>query len=279
MSTAYAEDGDLTGNVTGGDVNTRGDTVPAQVARQSEAKQEMAAAYRAAKIGRGSASAFEETAQAYTAMYGQIQPRRSSAQIVSRSSASAQLVEAAAADRVLSLEHYGQINDYFCGPGTGRMLLKYLQAGTSAYNGASQDQEHIGGADHMRTEINQVTAWDSGLFRIGINRWREGTNLGYYTDKDDPNVAYFVNSLTFDVDYGYPLAADTVEFAGGAHYNGHPQGLKIGHWIAAHGYYNNAASTRFADPSTTIWTGAQQHFTYDTSDFVTRFLNTNGITW
>lgn len=131
----------------------------------------------------------------------------------------------------------------------------------------------------MRTWANGTTAWDSGRFRIGLNRWREGKDDGYYVDKHDPTVTYFKNSLTYGVDYGFPLGADTVEFKGGTHYNGHPN-LKIGHWIVGHGYYDDAGRTRFADPAAPdLYPNASKHFSYNTSDFVNRFLEYNGITW
>src|SRR5690606_7591983 len=124
------------------------------------------------------------------------------------------------------------------------------------------------------------TGWSTGLFRIGINRWRQGTNTGYYIDTADPSGTYFKDALLYDIDRGMPFGANTVEFYNGAHYNGHPNRVDpIGHWIVAHGYYSYGASARFADPSTTVWSGVAPHFTRASLAFADTFLNSNGITW
>ena len=132
----------------------------------------------------------------------------------------------------------------------------------------------------MKTWDNEVTQWSTGLFRIGMNRWRHGTNAGWYVDKHDPSVDYFKNALELDIQqYSNPFAADTVELLNGTHYNGHPTNRLIGHWLVVHGFDNNGNQTRFTDPSTSIYPNASNKFNYNTSNFVTTFLNHNGITW
>jgi len=244
---AFANQGAGLGTSTGGDVNTRGETVPLTVQRAAARKQAAAASYVHAKRLRVRSASGATTEQAAT--------------------------------KVLAVRHYGQIKSFYCGPASGKMILKYLDAGPSRYNHRLQTQRRIGGPAHMATDVNGKTSWASGLFRVGLNRWREGKSDGFYVDKHDPSVSYFTNALTLDVDRGYPFGADTVEVAGGVHYNGHPTNQTIGHWIVAHGYFGGGTSTRFADPSTTVWSTPSDHFTYTTSDFVNRFLNQNGITW
>lgn len=53
------------------------------------------------------------------------------------------------------------------------MILKFLNEGASAYNGAGQIQGNIGGTAHMKTWDNGKTGWASGLFRIGLGHQTE----------------------------------------------------------------------------------------------------------
>jgi hypothetical protein len=63
------------------------------------------------------------------------------------------------------------------------------------------------------------------------------------------------------------VLANTVEYAGGGHYNGHPDRL-IGHWIVGYAYSDSAAKLSFADPATGLsgYTGSQK-FSISTSAF------------
>lgn len=71
----------------------------------------------------------------------------------------------------------------------------------------------------------------------------------------------------------------TVELAGGAHYNGHPN-RTIGHWVAAYGYSSNAAIGSFADPSTSVWAGVSARFNFSTGIFRDNWLaNGNGVVY
>jgi len=273
--------------VGGGGIGGPGLQIAPAAREQASAKQAVADAYLAAKRGEASPAAYKGQLRAYAHRYGleagsSLQrdsmgdpatwagnslPHDESIELLSTSS------------KVLSVNHFGQINGYFCGPAAGKMIVHYMGDGDSAFNGASQTQKAIGGKEHMRTWINDATHWKDDLFRIGLNKWRQGKADAYYVSVDTPSVSKFLSSLTFDVDYGFPMAADTVELAGGTHYNGHPVNQTVGHWVVAHGYYGDGASTRFADSSTSVWSAPNAHFTYDTSNFVSRFLWDNGITW
>lgn len=160
------------------------------------------------------------------------------------------------------------------------MILKRLSAGNSAYNNATQVQNHIGGSAHMRTDINGKTGWGSGLFRIGLNRWLSASNSGWYVNEGSPSPAYFKNALRIDIEsWDHPFGADTVELAGGAHYNNHPRNQTIGHWLTVSAYRNYGETTRFSDPSTSVWSAASQAFNASTNSFVNTYLQNNGITW
>jgi hypothetical protein len=180
--------------------------------------------------------------------------------------------------RTLTLTHYAQAKSYWCGPATGAMLVKIINGGkVSHYNGASFTQGHFAGPDHMNTEAAGATTWGSGNFTRGVNRWL-GTS--YYQQVHAPSGSTMASALRSTIGTnGRPVAADTVEFAGGNHYNGHPVGSTIGHWILAYGYYNSGENIRFADPSTSVWSGVAKTFTADTSTFTSRYLQSNGVAY
>jgi hypothetical protein len=101
---------------------------------------------------------------------------------------------------------------------------------------------------------------------------------GWYADVATPGLTGYRRKLKFDVDYNHGMGVSTVEFANQTHYNGHPN-KKIGHWIVGHGYDNKGGQGKYADPATTVWGSVNPHFWYDTSDFVSNFMGSNGITW
>lgn len=177
----------------------------------------------------------------------------------------------------LNLTHYAQEKGYWCGPAAGKMIIKMLKGGgPSAYNGATFTQTHFAGADHMRTEINGATTWSSGDFVRGVNRW---LGQSWYQQTNSPSAATVKSALRSNIgSLGRPVAADTVEFAGGKHYNGHPD-QTIGHWIVAYGYSNSGDTVKFADPATSVWSGVNATFSADTSTFTNNYLQSNGIAY
>lgn len=179
----------------------------------------------------------------------------------------------------MALNHYPQKKSYWCGPATGKMILKWLNAGTSAYDGKIQVQANIANDNHLKTETNGVTSWASGRFRIGLNRWLSGSDKGWYIDTAKSSTTTFRNAVVYGVDTSHPFGADTVEFAGGYHYNNHPANQTIGHWIVVRGYGSYGDTTYFADPATSVWGAVAPMFTANTNNFVNRHLQNNGITW
>lgn len=181
--------------------------------------------------------------------------------------------------RTLRLKHKGQAKSYWCGPAAGAMIVDSIFGGPikSKYNGAGFGQASFAGPAHMETERHGKTAWDSGLFARGVNRW---IGANHYQQVDSPSVATMRGALRSSIGLGgRPVAADTVEFAGGKHYNGHPTNQTIGHWIVAFGYEDGGAKVKFADPSTTVWSGVSPKFKANTKYFTNTFLQSNGIAY
>ena len=179
----------------------------------------------------------------------------------------------------LALTYRAQQEFWYCGPASGIMMLQMLKAGPSKVTGAIKTQRNLADAAHMRTDINRATPWASHLFRIGLNKWRQGKATGYYVDFDSPGYVDFKRMLVADVDRGYPIGADTVELRNDTHYNNHPRSKLIGHWIVGYGYSDYGGASAFADPSTSVWKGVNKTFTAPVNSFVPKFLHTNGIVW
>jgi hypothetical protein len=261
----------LTG--TGGDDSGPGDQVSAQMQEMEAAKAAVAEAYVEAAYGEGTVAEFRAARRVYVQRWGEKLPRWSAYRTGPRARK--------AAGRILAVDQYPQINEYFCGPASGKSILAYLNAGPSAVNGVSQNQEHIGGPAHMKTSGNRETAWSTSLFRKGLNLWRQNSPTGFFVDKASPSASQFRTSMFYDIDGSHPFGADTVEFFGGAHYNGHPEiGRNIGHWLVVRGYQENGDKTNFVDPSAnSIYANANPYFTAPTNSFVNTYLQSNGITW
>jgi hypothetical protein len=184
--------------------------------------------------------------------------------------------------RELAVNQVGQTKGYYCGPASGYMILDYLKRkkggpSKSKKNNASLSQANLAKSAHMNTDGNNGTPWTSKNFVKGLNAFY-GQN--WYVQVNRPSSSSFKAALVHSIGgNGYPVAADTVEMAGGVHYNGHPSNRTIGHWIVAYRYTSCGATAYFADPSTTVFSNANAKFSYDGSLFASRFLQNNGIAY
>lgn len=152
-------------------------------------------------------------------------------------------------------------------------MLRYLQYSTSRYNGVTLSQTNVASATYLGTTSSSGTTWVSKGMQTGTNKWMQQSN---YVQVQSPSASTVRGAFTLTIGAsGQPLAADTVEWAGGAHYNGHPD-RTIGHWIVGYGYADLGVSTRWLDPATSVYPGASQTFTVNTDSFVS-FLQSNGI--
>jgi hypothetical protein len=186
--------------------------------------------------------------------------------------------------RTLPVRHYAQKRSYYCGPAAAQSILALLHPGPSEYDGATLKQSALAGRPYLRTDASRSTPWTAGRMRVALNRWAYGdSRYGWYVNNASPTVAEFRDALATNIDFGIPFAADTVEFAGGAHYNNHPVNRTIGHWIVVSGYAADGATTRFVDPARSeavSWGDLPDAgFSHPTDAFVRRHLQHNGIVW
>ncbi len=260
------------GNVTGGDVTPAG----AAPAMTQQAKDKVAAtlAWDAATEAGDTVGAAKAT-KAYTAKWG---GAGGGSQVTSMSvTTSAATALVAPASRTLGVVQVGQHNGFFCGPASGYEIIRFLHGAgfRSRFDGSAPGQAGLGNANHMATTKNRVTDWRSGRYVTGVNRWR-GRND--YVQVNAPSASLLNTVFRQSIGaQGMPFAADTVEFAGGAHFNGHPN-RTIGHWITAYGYSSSGAVGLWADSSTTLFPAAKRTFSYNTASF-SRFLRSNGIAY
>jgi hypothetical protein len=276
----------VVGNLTGGDVSSQ----PTVNSRQALDKLALSQAYYRAKYLGGSLSTFSLMNSSYGRRYPSkvaapafsgittSSPARSAFARTSESSSSLMLATATATSRSLSVTQVGQSKSYYCGPASGYILAKYKGKTKGAYNNASLSQGALATSSYMATDANGGTSWSSNRWKTGVNRWLEGHDYGYYIDVHAPAPSQMGAIMVHSIDNSMPLGADTVELAGGYHYNGHPN-KTIGHWIVGYGYTSSGGTSKFADPSTSVWSTVSPYFAYSSSTFASRFLQSNGIVY
>ncbi len=198
-----------------------------------------------------------------------------SAEAASKIEAALQSYVAAPTSRTLDVTQVAQSTSYYCGPASAYMILEQ-QGFTSSQDGLGRtlSQANLAGADYLQTELNEATTWKSKAMASGINRWNGGS--WSYEQVQSPSGATAQGAFTSTVGKnGRAIAADTVEFANQAHYNGHPSDRTIGHWIV--GYEDSGATSYWADPSTSYYPSAAETFQVGTSSFAATYMQANGI--
>ncbi|NLE81138.1 MAG: hypothetical protein GX610_16445, partial [Rhodococcus sp.] len=169
---------------------------------------------------------------------------------------------------------------YYCGPATAYMMLKFLGYSTSKHNSShSLTQDRLASSTYLNTITVKATKWDSKVMETGIKAWTKDALR--YRQINAPTVAVVKGKLINRIGRnGQPFAADTVEFTGGKHYNGHPN-RTIGHWIAAKGYTNSGNTATWVDPAIPRFLNndglGKTSFSEPTSSFTADYLQSNGI--
>jgi hypothetical protein len=273
---AQADDGDIVGNATGGG------WIPGEVPEYTatelvaiEAKEQLWAAYAALSAGTMSTRHFRHIEEAAGRVVGvRLHVSIRGSGVVPLSCPPDD--PCPPAGHLLPVPYHGQTTNYYCGPASGVMIADWLGAGPSAANGTSLSQVHMAGPVHMQTDQYGNTSYASKRFTTGLNQWLRGTDGGYYTQHDSPSVNTFRQGLAYDIDDMHAFGADTVEIAGGAHYNNHPRDTTIGHWLTVRGYTDYKDTTHFRDPSATIWPQVAQSFNMGTNSFVNSYMQSNG---
>lgn len=178
----------------------------------------------------------------------------------------------------------GQQNSYFCGPAAGLMILKASYPYPSRVDGYSPSQDALANIHHMQTYSRRTTDWNTGLFKIGLNKWTG--NSTWYTQLPKPTITQTRGALIQTVYVTRkPMAADTVETPATGPYNKHPRGW-IGHWIVAYAYSSPggvlANLATWVDPAAGVVFASAARMFNETVPNMNRFLNhadANGIAY
>jgi len=185
------------------------------------------------------------------------------------------VMSTAATYKTLAVTWVQQQTDYYCGPATAYMILKYRGFSTSAYAGESVSQNNLAGASYLKTNSQGLTTtWpysESGYFindmSRGLNRWTIGTLTGGYSIDQLGSSAELQNIVGYSIDASRPFAVSTYEAKNAPHYNKHPLTHEIGHWAVVYGYESSGATTKVADPASgrVNYTNSAQKFYISTA--------------
>lgn len=170
---------------------------------------------------------------------------------MSKSELAANVDAAAAGVNRLGVAYAGQQTNYYCGPATGYMILKYKgKTKSAADSGLSLSQNNLAGSGYMKTSAQGSTNWGSGDLPRGINKWYGAT---YLRQINSPSRNTLMGAVVTNVINKKPVASATYEGANGSHYNKHPRAQTVRHWVATYGYAANGDLLYMKDPSAAIW--------------------------
>lgn len=158
----------------------------------------------------------------------------------------------------LSVTQYPQHNYFYCGPSVAYSAIRYAVGLHNSVRDPSLTltQEHLAGSNYLLTDTYTETRWflpdgrSSGYDNYmprALNRWLGGTP--YYQEKlpDDGGGRLRSIVLADIASYNRPVIAATVEYAGGSHFNYHPN-RTIYHWVGIRGYGNSGNTIIMWDP-------------------------------
>lgn len=169
---------------------------------------------------------------------------------------------------------------YYCGPATAHEVL--------GVRGVNVSQSTLAGNNYLKTDADGGTNWSPQVMAPTLNAL---TNSVYYVPVNGSGAgggfssSTWQSDLTADVDNGWAIAGNTVEYSGtnNPHLVGHPTDLTIYHWIGIYGYQNYGNYTMYADSihGTTFWSWAVNvpaTSSYSSSSMTT-LLNGRGFVW
>lgn len=166
----------------------------------------------------------------------------------------------------------GQINSYYCGPATAKILIQGMKnngkiSSTNSVTTPSWPFSQQSLADEMYLDANDNGTQRADM-REGLVKWTRKTWIDVYSN---PTPAKFKERLGSNVRTGYGLAVATQETPSTGYYNSHPRLEFIGHWIVARGYTTDYGSTHFVDPVADRW-GVPRYFSANTNNFVNTWV-------
>ncbi|MDN6795006.1 MAG: C39 family peptidase [Propionibacterium sp.] len=169
-----------------------------------------------------------------------------------------------------SVEWAGQPNNYFCGPTSGFMILRYAGAWRSA-SGTGLSIDALAGRSYMNTVGYGYTSFHDRRFSAGMNAW---LGRSVYHTIHTPSVGTVQDAVKRSFTTGYPTAVDAQERRGGPHYNGHPNST-FSHIMVVSGYDTATDEVQMVDPGAGVLWGGSRAFWYPSlATFTRSFLQT-----
>ncbi|WP_460515327.1 hypothetical protein [Flindersiella endophytica] len=259
----------------GGDSDSISKPPPtAEETARGDAKLRAARAWGAAQRGEGSVADYDAAREEYEAQF----PGEARLPAFERKD-----VTPTATFYHLDLWQIGQHQSNWCGPASAAMIIRQMYRAGVIPTERSRDGQNLAWTEANLALPEFLDAVFDGTYRTdmerGLNRW---ANPPYsYALIGGPSFGEFYDALAFDVNVKEAQEVATNEYANGAHYNGHPN-QRIGHWVPAYGYYySNGTMTdaRFADSSTSVWSGPAAYFNYSGRTFAGTFVGDGAIVW
>jgi hypothetical protein len=167
----------------------------------------------------------------------------------------------------LTPSQQGEQRNYWCGPAALVSTLKESGHGTRTQSWAAGVLGTTTNGTDMGGMLSALNAYSGGF------KYDEVFESGAWSSY----VSGYESHLKSDIDSGNGLVGNAYEVPGGPHLAGHPNEL-IYHYIAIDGYYDNGATTHYADPATTVWSTVPA-YSKISSSLLVRILGGRGYYW
>lgn len=169
----------------------------------------------------------------------------------------------------MPIDWVGQSTNYYCGPASLEMVLRYKGA-TRSVRGEALSQRVLANGYYTNADGWHLgrhgTSWEEARLSLAANRWM-GANV--YVNHSSPSAAQLraavVNSFKKDA----PVIVDTVQVAGSWTFNNHGNWGTASHIVVVTGYNEKTDTATFLDP---LPGRGSRQFTYNLGQFAERFL-------
>lgn len=147
------------------------------------------------------------------------------------------LVKNAPAGKSLNVKHQTQQNDYYCGPASASMIVKYL-----GFNKSQNDMAKLlgttssagtGAGNNVANALNKVAS-SKAKFSWSWHKYNEVTKIK--------------NHVLTAINYGNPVMINTLETPGDWCLQGHNTGYDLYHFGVISGYSNFGNAGIYLDP-------------------------------
>lgn len=189
---------------------------------------------------------------------------------------------------------FEQFYNWQCGPASAESILWYKGPHTSQYaiDGSTitanrQNDQWILGYSYYTDANNQgQTSWNPRKIAPTLNRWRVGTDQGFYITGAIASSGGDINNLTQsqtmgyiedDIDYDYPVA-ENVEYSSSTYLpnTSFTPGTVWEHWDTVYGYYDYAG-TRYVQIGQ-VW-GSSRFYDVAWNTHWSAIVAQHGIVW